>query len=836
MIHLSKTSRLLLIGMAASVAIGALALFGSYLYIQPRLPSIEELKDIRLQVPLRVYSIDRKLIAEFGKMKRTPLRYDQIPENMVHAILAAEDDRFFVHPGVDYHGIIRAALNLARTGTKSQGGSTITMQVARNFFLSREKTYLRKLSEIFLSLKIERELSKQSILELYLNKIYLGNRAYGIAAAAQIYYGKNIDELSIAQMAMIAGLPKAPSRYNPIADPERAMIRRNYILDRMHQLGFIDAPTLQASQAEPDEAELHGLTIEVDAPYLAEMVRDEMVTRFGDEAYTSGYSVITTLDPDRQRDANEALRKALFDYDMRHGYRGVIDHIELESLADRANWNEIFNNISTPAGLQPALILTVDKKDAVAVLADDQVITLPWEGLEWARRYIDDNIIGSKLTQAGEVIRSGDIVYVLNMGEAGWRLAQIPQVEGALVSLRPEDGSIMALVGGLDYYHSKFNRVTQAARQPGSSFKPFIYSAALNKGFTAASIVNDAPVVFDDPGLESVWRPENYSGRFFGPTRLRVALMKSRNLISIRLLRAIGIDYMIDYVSRFGIPTAGLPHDLSLALGSGGLTPLQLAGGYTVFANGGYRVIPHFIKSIEDMDGNIIPQKPYPVVCEDCIVPEEQATDGFNEETSLAENTTPVGGGDASIPADTDQDTTQNPLPEFIAAERVVPAENIYLMTTMMRDVIQGGTGRRARQLGRSDIAGKTGTTNDQRDAWFAGFNPDVVTITWVGFDQVRSMGKWETGARAALPMWIDYMGKALHGVPVKPLNRPPGMVTVRIDPETGLLADTNNKQAIFETFRPEYIPQRRSDNNDTGISGSNNPGDSAKDITEELF
>jgi len=835
MTQLPKSTRLLLIGVAASVAIGALTLFGSYLYISPRLPSIEELRDIRLQVPLRVYSIDRKLIAEFGKMKRTPLRYEDIPEKMVAAILAAEDDRFFVHPGVDYHGIIRAALNLARTGTKSQGGSTITMQVARNFFLSREKTYLRKLSEIFLSLKIERELSKENILELYLNKIYLGNRAYGIAAAAQIYYGKNIDELSIAQFAMIAGLPKAPSRYNPIADPERALIRRNYILDRMHQLGYIDAPTLLAAQAEPDEAEQHGLTIEVEAPYLAEMVRDEMVTRFGDEAYTSGYSVVTTLDPDRQRDANEALRKALFDYDIRHGYRGVINHIELDTLADRANWNEIFNDISTPAGLQPALILTVNNKDAVAVLADDQVITLPWQGLEWARRYIDDNRMGPKLTRVSQLLSSGDIVYVRRT-EPTWRLAQIPQVEGALVSLRPGDGSIMALVGGFDYYRSKFNRVIQATRQPGSSFKPFIYSAALNKGFTAASIVNDAPVVFDDPGLESVWRPENYSGRFFGPTRLRVALMKSRNLISIRLLRAIGIDYVLDYVSRFGIPTGGLPRDLSLALGSGGLTPLQMAGGYTIFANGGYRVTPHFIQSVEDMDGNIIPQTPYPVVCEECIVPEEQPTIGLNEDTRPAEAASSPDDTGAGFPATTDQGTEQNPPPDLVVAKRVVPAENIYLMTTMMRDVIQHGTGRRARQLGRSDIAGKTGTTNDQRDAWFAGFNSDVVTITWVGFDQVRSLGKWETGSRAALPMWIDYMGKALHGVPIRPLNRPSGLVTVRIDPETGLLADTNNKQAIFETFRPEYIPQRRSENDDTDASGANIPGENNKDITEKLF
>jgi len=819
--RLPKSARLILIGLAGSFVIGVLAILGSYIYITPRLPPIEALRDIRLQVPLRVYSNDHKLIAEFGKMKRTPLKYEEIPEKMTQAILAAEDDRFFIHPGVDYHGILRAVVSLARTGKKSQGGSTITMQVARNFFLSREKTYLRKLSEIFLSLKIERELSKENILELYLNKIYLGNRAYGIAAAAQIYYGKNIDDLSIAQFAMIAGLPKAPSRYNPIVNPERALIRRNYILDRMQQLGFIDAQTLEISQAELDDSRIHGLTIEVEAPYVAEMVRNHMVTLFGDEAYTNGYNVITTVDPSKQKAANSALRKALFDYDMRHGYRGVIDHVELESLADQPNWLDIFNNISTPAGLQPALILALDEQEAVAVLADEQIITLPWEGMAWARRYLDDNHMGPEPKLASDVLQRGDVIYVRGVGST-WRLAQIPQVEGALVSLQPKDGAIVAVAAGLDFYHSKFNRVTQATRQPGSSFKPFIYSAALNKGFTAASIVNDAPVVFDDPGLESVWRPENYSGRFFGPTRLRVALMKSRNLISIRLLRAIGVDYMLDYASRFGIPTNDLPRDLSLALGSGAVTPLHLAGGYAVFANGGYRITPHFIKNIKNMDGEIIPQAPNPVVCPECSTLDEIVTSEIDDEQMDISSTT--------------GQTTESTTPDFIAAERVIPAENVYLMTSMMRDVIQHGTGRRARQLRRSDIAGKTGTTNDQRDAWFAGFNPDLVTITWVGFDKVRSLGNRETGGRAALPMWIDYMAEALRGQPIRPLTRPPGLVSVRIDPETGLLADTNHKGAIFETFRPEFVPQRHSENGENRSAETDLPGDNNKDISEQLF
>jgi len=833
MTRLPKFARLLLIGLTASFIIGILAIFGSYLYITPRLPPIEALRDIRLQVPLRVYSNDHKLIAEFGKMKRIPLKYEQIPEKMIQAILAAEDDRFFIHPGVDYHGILRAVVNLVRTGRKTQGGSTITMQVARNFFLSREKTYLRKLSEIFLSLKIENELSKENILELYLNKIYLGNRSYGIAAAAQVYYGKTIDELTIAQLAMIAGLPKAPSRYNPIINPERALLRRSYILNRMQQLGFIDTQTLQMALAEPDEAKVHGLTIEVEAPYVAEMVRDHMVNLYGDEAYTNGYNVTTTLNPVKQEAANAALRKALFDYDMRHGYRGVIDHIELNRLADMSEWRDIFNDISTPAKLQPALILTLDGQQAVAVLADEEVITLPWSGLSWARRYINDNRMGPELSQASDVLKDGDIVYVRKAG-ASWMLAQIPQVEGALISLRSKDGSIMAIVGGLDFYHSKFNRATQATRQPGSSFKPFIYSAALNKGFTAASIVNDAPVVFDDPGLESVWRPENYSGRFFGPTRLRMALIKSRNLISIRLLRAIGIDYMLDYASRFGIPANELPRDLSLALGSGSITPLQLAGGYAVFANGGYRVKPHFIKAITNMKGELIPQTPYPIVCPECTILDELAA---NEIDPLPHQTDPTAMDtiDDSSAVSTDEEET-TVTPDFIAAERIVPAENVYLMTSMMRDVIQRGTGRRARQLRRSDIAGKTGTTNDQRDAWFSGFNPNVVTIAWVGFDKVRSLGNQETGGRAALPMWIDYMRVALRDQPVQPLNRPPGLVSVRIDPITGLLADANHKGAIFETFRPEFVPQHRSDNNDNSGMKTGEPQNNNEDIHEQLF
>ncbi len=789
---LKKLFKTALITLSTLFILGTATVFGVYLYLSPKLPSIETLKEVKLQVPLRVYSADKKLISEFGEMKRSPLKFDEIPQSMVNAILSAEDNRYFEHPGVDYQGILRAVVNLALTGKKSQGGSTITMQVARNFFLSSEKTYLRKVNEIFLAFKIENELTKEEILELYLNKIYLGHRSYGIAAAAQVYYGKTIDQLNIAEMAMIAGLPKAPSRFNPITNSKRAVTRRNYVLGRMYALNHIDSDTYNNAKDAPDSAKLHGLSIEVHAPHVAEMVRAQMVKQYGEEqTYTGGYKVITTIDSRLQQAANHALRRALLDYDARHGYRGVAGHIDLMDLVSIKSWQEIFMNIPSIAGLTSAYVLALEE-DAITVLLDaeaNNIIRIPWNGLSWAREYINDNRLGPKLKTAADVVKVGDLIYVQSDANNDWRLSQPPQAEGALVSVSSQDGHIIALNGGYDFHRSNFNRVTQATRQPGSNFKPFIYSAALEKGFTPASIINDAPVVFDDPGLESAWRPENYSGKFFGPTRLRQALIKSRNLVSIRLMRSIGIPYALEYVSRFGFDVASLPRDLSLALGSGVVTPLQLAAGYAVLANGGYRVTPHFIKQITDADGNLILEvKPATVCHDDCVIPADEI--------------------DALIMGET---TTDSPLRPVNIAERVVSQENIYLMTSMLRDVIKRGTGKRALQLKRNDLAGKTGTTNDQQDAWFSGYNADVATIAWVGFDQVRSLGNRETGGRAALPMWIYYMEEALKGTPEKPLERPPGLVTVRIDSENGLLAESNHPGAIFETFRSEYAPTRYS-------------------------
>ncbi len=776
---------------------GLLTAGGLYLYLSPQLPSADTLRDVRYQVPLRVYSRDGKLLAEYGEMRRSPVKLSEVPDLMVKAFLAAEDDRFYVHPGVDYQGLLRAAWHLITTGRKTQGGSTITMQVARNFFLGRERTYLRKFTEILLSLKIEHEFTKQEILELYLNKIYLGQRAYGIAAAAKVYYGVELSKLTLAQMAMLAGLPKAPSRYNPIADPPRALERRNYVLGRMRALGFISKQDYRTALDTQDDATLHSLTIEAEAPYLGEMVRAEVVKRYGEDAYTAGYKVYTTVDSRLQTAANAALRDDLLAYDRRHGYRGPEAHLKLAADADSKAMVSALDKYQNVGTLQAGLVVKIEDTEIQVFLKDGNTITIPWEGLKWARPYIDDRRVGAAPHTPADIVKLGDVVRVQQLSNDQWRLAQTPTVEGALVSLRPEDGSVIAITGGFDFFKSKFNRVTQASRQPGSSFKPFIYSAALEQGMTPATIINDAPVVFDDPGLEDTWRPENYSGRFFGPTRLREALVHSRNLVSIRVLRAIGINSTIDYVSRFGFDKRALPKNLSLALGSGVVTPMDLASGYTVFANTGFRVHPYFIDHIDDINGKVLETATPEHACKDCA------------------NLTP------------DQIKAEHIAP------RVITAQNAYLITSMMRDVIRRGTGRRARVLGRHDLAGKTGTTNDQRDAWFAGFNPDVVTVSWVGFDDTHSLGNAETGARAALPMWIDFMRAALHGVPEHLPEQPPGLVTVRIDPHTGLLADSKDKNAIFETFFANHVPTRQANSSTSNVNGNR---DNSSTTPEQLF
>ena len=815
MIRLTAAFRV--IGILALLVALALALGagGVYLYLTPTLPSAEILRDVRLQVPLRVYTRDGKLIAEFGEKRRTPLRLDQVPERMVQAFVAGEDDRFYEHPGVDWEGLTRAVWHLLRTGEKGPGGSTITMQVARNFFLSREKTYLRKLNEILLALKIEREFTKDEILELYVNKIFLGQRAYGVGAAAQVYYGRPIRELSLAQLAMIAGLPKAPSRFNPIANPERGVVRRNYVLRRMFELGDIEEAEYDEARNAPVTAKIHGLTVEVEAPYVAEMVRAHMEATYVADAYTAGYEVYTTLDGRLQHAANAALRQTLMEYDARHGYRGP--ERRLAPGEGARSLEEALAEFPTVGGLLPALVTSVGERVVAAHAKGAGPIEIPFESMEWARPYIDEDRRGRKPESAAAVVQAGDVIRV-RLTENGWRFSQLPEVEGALVSLDPNDGAIVALTGGFDFYRSKFNRVTQAERQPGSSFKPFIYSAALEHGYTPASIINDAPVVFEDPSLKSAWRPENYGGKFFGPTRLRVALYKSRNLVSIRLLRDIGIDFALDHIARFGIDVQRLPQGLSLALGSGELTPLELAAGYSVLANGGYAVEPYFIGRVLDRDG-MSPFTAAPlVVCRDC---------GEEEATVVPTSTAPAGAAGASTGSSAEPGAGS---PRSVRpAPRVVDARNAWLMYSMMRDVIRRGTGRKARVLERGDLAGKTGTTNDLHDAWFSGFSPDLVATAWIGFDRFRPLGQRETGARAALPMWIAYMKEALKGTRERSIQPPRGIVTVRIDPETGEVAGASHEGVVFESFRRERVPPGLAERVSEGGSG-------AETVAEELF
>ena len=767
--------------LAALAALGLLAAGGlvvSYIVLAPGLPSVEAVRNVELQVPLRVYTADGALIEEFGEMRRTPVRLEDVPAGLREAFIAAEDQRFYQHPGVDYRGIARAVWYLVRTGEKGPGGSTITMQLARNLFLTAERTYLRKLREILLALRIEAEFDKAKILELYLNKIYLGQRAYGVAAAAEVYYGRPLAELSLAQQAMIAGLPKAPSAWNPLADPARALERRAYVLGRMLDSGFIDKTRYEQAMAAPITAERHRRRRGVEAPFIAEMARDWAVRRYGEAAaYSHGYEVYTTIRAERQRQARAALRRGLHGYDERHGYRGPLSRLEPAALeAERAALIERLAGFNAPGDLQVALVTALEPRSARLLSAAGEDLRLDWPALEWARPQLGRNAMGPVPEAPADILTPGDVVHLRRV-DGAWRLAQVPEPQAGLVALDPGDGRIEALVGGYDFALSKFNRVTQAARQPGSAFKPLIYSAALANGFTPASQINDAPVVFEDASLEDVWRPENYSGRVFGPTRLREALTHSRNLVSIRLLRRVGIGASIDHIEGFGIPGERLPRNLSLALGAAEVTPLELARAYAVFANGGYRIEPYFIDRVVDNDGvEVYRSWPATALEAAAIEPAEPAAAGPRR-------------------------------PAVRPAERVISAENAWLMRSMLQNVVEAGTARAARALGRGDLGGKTGTTNEQRDAWFAGFNADLVATAWVGFDALQTLGRYETGGRAALPIWTEFMAAALAGRPDSEWPRPDGLITVRIDPDSGELAGADTPGAIFETFRASNLP-----------------------------
>ncbi len=806
---MKKVFRLIFRTLIVSFVLGLVTATVTYLIVSKDLPDVETLRDIQLQVPLRVYTQDGKLISVFGEKRRIPVRIDEMPLFLKNAFIAGEDARFRIHPGVDYQGISRAVWTLLTTGEKSVGGSTITQQMTRNYFLTLEKTYTRKIKEIFLALKIERELSKDEILALYLNKISLGHRAYGVGAAADVYYGKPVGELSLAQCAMLAALPKAPSRINPITSPERAMTRRDYVLGRMQELGYINSTEYQQAKNERNTAFYHGATTEISAPYLAEMVRKEMLARFGQSAYTGGYEVYTTINSGFQTSANQAITDGLEEYDHRHGYRGAEAHVNLEEAYTTGNWDEILRPYKPVVGLTPGLVTEVDEDIALIYQADGQTIALSLADMSWAKKFISRDRIGFDPKSVADVLSAGDIIRT-RLGDEGTReLAQLPEPEALLISLSPQDGAIKALVGGYDYTRSKFNRVVQSRRQPGSGFKPFIYSAALAKGKTTASIINDAPIVFSDAELERDWKPQNFSEEFFGPTRLREAMVNSQNLVSIRLLREIGIQYATEHISSFGFDPAELPDNLSMALGSASLKPISIARGYAVFANGGYLIDPWFIEKIIDARGSVLFAASPRVVCEDCTFDQaavieqletaDKAEPSFRPLQLEAEEDLQVVEQETIRP----RDMVAVPSP----APRVISEQNAFLTRSMMMDVVRRGTGKKAMVLGRNDLAGKTGTSNEQRDAWFSGYNTEIVTSVWVGFDSHAPLGRYEVGGKAALPIWINFMRVALQGVPDLVPEIPEGITKARIDPVTGLLARVENQNAVMEVFKTGSLP-----------------------------
>ncbi|EKE23243.1 MAG: hypothetical protein ACD_6C00554G0009, partial [uncultured bacterium] len=720
--------------------------YGMYLYIAPSLPEMSTLKKAPLLKPLQVFSSDNELIAEYGGKLSVPVKYEQIPTEFIHAFLAAEDSSFFEHSGISFKSLGRA-LSETVTGSDVQtGGSTITMQVAKNYYLSPERTLKRKLTEIFLARKIEQNLSKEEILTLYVNKIFLGKNAYGIAAAAKIYYNKSLEELSIAQMAMISGLPKAPSRYNPVANPKRALERRNWILGRMLQLGYLNQSQYQQAIAEPVNLDMPDRSTRNKFPYVGEMVRSELVQNFGEQAVDSGYKVYTTIHSERQTYAEQAVQEGLEAYDRRHGWRGAEAH------------DQPLDKFRAYANTYPAQVTQVGNSSFEALMQDGSSVTVPWSGMSWARRFRNVNSVGGAPSKASEIVKVKDIVRLRpNENKTSWSLVQIPNVQGQLIAINPNNGAIEAIVGGYNFYQSKFNRATQGWRQPGSTIKPFVYALALERGMTPHTMVNDAPITIGK------WTPRNSDGRYLGMIPLRRALYLSRNTVSVRLLQAVGIERTRQLFMDFGLQDSQIPRNYTIALGTPQVLPIQMATGYATFANGGYRIQPHFITRIEDAYGNTIFEAKPEYACISCINAKEETT----------QTTDPITADDEAIVINNTTLEQKQVAPKVSAedsnyrqAQRILKSSSAYDMANILRDVIQHGTGRAALRIGRSDIGGKTGTTNDAKDAWFAGFNGKLVTVTWVGFDQPTTLGRREYGGVAALPIWTDFMGKALKGQP----------------------------------------------------------------------
>jgi len=784
----------------ALVAVSTLFAFANvcaYVYLRPALPDVGSLRDVQLQVPLRVYTRDGRLIAAIGDQRRIPVRYDQLPKKLIQAFLATEDDRFFQHHGVDWQGILRAAVANLKAGGIRQGASTITMQVSRDMFLTPRRDMKRKMSEIYISLLMETEFTKEEIFSLYVNKIFLGQRAYGVGAAAEVYFGKTLDQLNIAEMATLAGIPTAPSVVNPVANAEAARIRRTHVLGRMRELNYISQAEYDAANSIPMESRLHGPTIEVDAPYVAEMVRNEMQAKYGDSIYTAGFRVYTTIDSRLESAATVALRTGLLEYDRHHGWRGATAKVDLTKVSSSANMEAELEEFPVIGGLRPAIVKGVEAKSATVYVKNLGLVTLPWEKLSWARRELPEEKMDRFPTQASEIFSRGDVIYTVGNTRENLQFVQVPEVQSALVSEDPHDGAVAALVGGFDFFQSKFNRVTQARRQPGSGFKPFVYAAAFDKGYTPASVILDAPIVIDEAGMEQAWRPKDSHGSFAGPVRLREALIHSMNLVSVRLMREIGGDYTWNYVQRFGFDKSQLPRDLTMAIGTASLSPMQIVTAYATFANGGFKVTPYYIERIEDASGKTLVQADPAIACFEC----GRVTD------PPAASSKPAAGSRAAY-LDEGAHDGKTLIPSKNLAPQIIRPQVAYLLADMMADVIKRGTGIRARVLNRDDIAGKTGTTNDWHDAWFNGFNGDLVTTVWTGFDQDRSLGEGEEGGRVSVPIWTYFMHAALAGAPRHGVPVPDGIVTVRISPETGFLASADNPNGIMEKFIEGNLPK----------------------------
>ncbi len=799
------------------------------------LPNAESIKGIELKVPLRVYSADELLISEFGNERRKPIAYQDTPQSLIDAVLASEDDGFFEHNGVDFKGLFRAVLSNFKSGNSGQGASTITMQVARNFFLSRDKTYTRKLREVLLAFRLEQMLSKEEILSLYLNKIFLGHRAYGFGAAAEVYYSKELGQLSIAQIAMLSGLPKAPSTFNPLRNPERALIRRNYVLGRLNELGKITESDYKAALLEPISAKRHGRQSGLAAPHIAEMVRAQLAEKYGEGVYWQGLNVYTTIVSQQQIAAQSSLRKGLQAYDRRHGFRGAVGHLDLELIARRAEpelldsaYEEALQTYPSSQEQVPAIVLNVSDSESRVWTRDFGEVDIQLTTSKWAKRHKTANLVGATPKKMSELMDVGDVLYIQPRDVEGgknnsksidstitdWKLSQIPKVSGALISMEPSSGKILSLIGGYDFFLNKYNRATQSIRQPGSNIKPFIYSASLDRGFTPASLISGSSIVITDPAHGTLWRPENYSGKFYGPTRMRIALGKSMNLVSIRLLRAIGIPYARQYIERFGIDMNRFSASLTMALGSGGVKPLEMLGAYSVLANGGYKVQPYFIERITDRAGYTLYEAPKPVLCDECysqylVKPQEDKLTSDEQEADGTAEDEPLITVEAEVEPKLEPGTEPSGAITY-QAPRVMSHANNFMTVSMMKDVVKHGTARRALTLNRQDLAGKTGTTNDYVDAWFTGFNSKVATTVWIGFDNPTTMGRGEAGSLSALPIWIDYMKSGLEGVPEDVatlpdyieagfVNRDTGKRTSELDP------DATTEFFTIEELTPEY-------------------------------